>query len=217
MKPTQLLLTGLLLSVFASSLKAQEEKASKPNFNIGVHAAPTYCNRVLGMRSDFKPLMGFITGVSGQVNFSSRWALHVEMNCEVSRYIAMNRNSFPYGIPPERQETQTVYNYNNLEIPISMKFNFINKEKIKVFVNAGTINMLPISYKASTSYADGSTQQTAKTFRLDSRNHSLGLIAGLGTDMTLSPRLHLTLEARMTNGVFISYGLFAGLTYQLSK
>jgi hypothetical protein len=36
-------------------------------------------------------------------------------------------------------------------------------------------------------------------------------------DVTLGQRMHLTLEARMTNTVFISYGLFTGLTYQLSK
>jgi hypothetical protein len=217
MRSTSLLLKIILpLSVLSLSSMAQEEKKSTPNFSIGVHATPTYSNRVLGMPSDYKPSMGFVSGVSGQYNFSPRWALHVELNYERSAFKVIDRNVYAdnAATPIGQRLTQTAYKVNNIQLPISMKFNFINKEKVRVYVHAGTFINYVSGYNAVSNYADGSTQHFHGTSRL---NRSLGLIVGLGTDITLTQRLHLTLEARATNFNYISYGLFVGLTYQLSK
>jgi hypothetical protein len=221
MKSTTLLNISLLLFFLNSSSMAQEEENYSKKIFIGIHATPTYSNRVWLSSPNYKPAMGFVSGVSGQCNFSKRWALHTELNYERSGYTVFDRNVYidftlPY-VPPNRV-TQTAYKINNFQLPISMKYNFINKEKITAFVNAGTIVNYIQSYKGVSTYTDGFTQHIhGKSNFANSGNHYFGLIAGLGTDITLGQRMHLTLEARVINTVHISYGLFTGLTYQLSK
>jgi hypothetical protein len=215
MKSIQLLTTSLLFILSLSSI-AQEEQAFQKKFFVGVHVAPTYSNRAFGMASDCKPAMGFVSGISGQYNFSPRWSLHVELNYERTRYTILDRNVYGpnAAIPIGDRLTRTFYSIGNIQLPISMKYNFIHKEKISVFVNAGTILNFVSDYNGVSDYADGSTRY----YHLRSGfNHSVGLIAGLGTDITLSQRMHLTLEGRATDCSFISYGLFTGFTYQLSK
>lgn len=223
MKSTTFLNIALLSLLFNIAAVAQEENISNKKFFVGVHATPTYTNRIWGMPSEFKPAVGFVSGVSWQCNFSTHWALHVELDYERSGFTVIDRNiyfdsSSPFYVPLGNRLTQTIYGVNNIQLPISMKYIFISKEKISAFVNAGTISNYIFSFDGESTYADGSTFRFhEKCSFTNPRNNNLGFLVGLGTDITLCKHMHLTLEARATNSKNTSYGLFTGLTYQLLK
>ncbi|HSH65219.1 MAG TPA: outer membrane beta-barrel protein [Bacteroidia bacterium] len=209
---------------------AQEKKSTETY--IGIHGIPiisTFHAPSAGSNlATYKPAIGIIAGLAGQFNFTSRFALRVELNFEKNRYFEFP--SYEGQIiniialqPVNSKIDHIVHSSYNIALPVSMKFNFIHKEKINVFVNFGNY----LNYK----YCDRSTYfyKNGEKKRLDinqsfktTNNYDPGLLVGTGADIRISKRIRLTMELRdqlnLTNVTSLrknAIGILTGVVFKL--
>jgi hypothetical protein len=226
-------LVKLILPILVVTFQTYAQEQGERKFAIGVHAAPTYSTLQKGSpfnnNTDYKPLMGLISGVSGQYNFCPRLALYAELNYEKAGYIYSPASPFgDYTDPPTIPcfvpiFSKSTITYNSITLPISLKYNFIQRNSIRVFANAGTLVNYTYSEDRSNYYEGDLREQVHTTYSYKlGNNYDPGALVGLGTDITLSKLVHLTLEIRdhlnlrtIDFGRRNAIGLLTGVSFQL--
>jgi hypothetical protein len=221
----KLILPFLFLAIYTNAQEQEERK-----FAIGIHAAPTYVTIHLEQQrhlknNQYKPVTGCIAGISGQFNFSPRVALHAELNYEKTGSVFLPNytnasDTWPCFVPIV---VKIVTNTNSITLPVSLKFNFIQRNKILVFANAGTFVSYTYSNDITTYNYFGGKSGSHDTYSYKmGNNYDPGALVGLGTDIALSKRIHLTLEVRdhlnLRDIKLIkanAAGLLTGLSFQL--
>jgi hypothetical protein len=226
----------LILILLCPAFQASAQETKERKFTIGIHAGPTDVTMHFKASPtynsySYKPFTGLIAGISGQFNFCSHVALHVELNYEKTGFIffpaplvyidIVGPDGLIHSVPGK---FKTVTTNNNITLPVSLKFNFIQKNSIRVFVNAGTFINYTYSFNKVDYYDDGHKYHvySARSSKLIINNYDPGALLGIGTDITLYKRMHLTVEIRdhlnlravdftRSNAV----GLLTGLTFQL--
>lgn len=226
-------LVKLILPILFVTLQTSAQEQEERKFAIGVHAAPTYSTKgsPFNNNADYKPTTGLILGVSGQYNFCSRVALHTELNYEKAGYIYSPPSPYADGADPASVPcfapifSKSIITYNSITLPISLKYNFIQRNSIHVFANAGTLVNYTYTYSLDRiNYYGGDLKEqfhTTYSYKLGN-NYGLGALVGLGTDITLSKLVHLTLEIRdhlnlrtIDFGRRNAVGLLTGISFQL--
>jgi hypothetical protein len=228
---TNLNILKIVLPFLFMAFQISAQETAERKFAIGMHVAPT-CSTI-NFNSDmvndpagYKPLIGCITGISGQFNFCPRLALHAELNYEKTGYIyspssPLVYNDMSYAPHIYYALSKSVVSINHITLPVSLKFNFVKRTNICVFVNAGTYVNYTYSYNINNYYGNGSESHLYDSYSYKQGNsYGPGALLGLGTDIRLCKRMHLTLEVRdhlnlkdidlvRSNAV----GLLTGLSY----
>lgn len=226
-------LVKLILPILFVTFQTNAQELEERKFAIGVHAAPTYSTLQKGSlfnnNADYKPTMGFISGVSAQYNFCSRLALHAELNYEKAGYIYSQPSPYADGADPASVPcfvpifSKSIVTCNSITLPISLKYNFIQRNSIRVFANAGTLVNYTYSEDRSNYYQGDRREEVHTTYSYKlGNNYDPGALVGLGTDITLSKFVHLTLEIRdhlnlrtIDFGKRNAVGLLTGISFQL--
>lgn len=198
MKSKSILLTALPMLLFCMS-RAQETG----KFSIGVQGGPTYSNFHIhnsAYQSDHA-VFGYNYGLSGQFNLSKRFALQLELNHErigsniVYTGLRYNGESSVPITGPFAVKTNS-YSYY-FSMPLSFKFHFVNRDKIKFFVRLGTSIDYNYLDRTITDYEDGSRKSSNDTHSFTmGMNYRPGVISGVGMDVTLSKKIHFIAELR---------------------
>jgi hypothetical protein len=206
----KLLVLLLVLPFFATAQgPATAEQSTKPRkWLIGVAGSLDYSYRTLKSSSDAAwivdgrnnleiPKLGYTVGANVSRQISGKLRLNVGLNYANHGYRTKEREQIAqpmYGIF-ETTKGYLAYQYNYLELPISVSYRIVRKGAFILHASAGIMPglLLSVVNKSHLSTNDGPMRVTSTKDQSDFSRFALAPIAALGLEYALSPRSILSL------------------------
>ena len=188
----------IVLSIISLSTFSQTPKRDRSKFTVGITAGPNasswygetdhYSGEIYTKGGLFDDIDGITIGLTGEYKFNRKLSLKTGL---LTSSIYFKRSGIINDSTPQEFRTATFkYSYYYLNIPILLRFNYFETNRIKLFVNGGFVNKF-LTYQFGKIIYKDNNEEVA----LDKSGELVDFI-----DYILALNVEAGIEAKLDNG-----------------